>query len=119
MTEIIDIEKKTPENLEDAFQNLFQTAASATGEEELLRIASTYSRQITSAQIRLLLFLEDRAYVIEEKYPVLAMRLKSFVKNWLEYKQYNNSDVFVMKALEHISLRKFLNENSLRVNIEK
>ena len=43
----------------------------------------------------------------------------SFVDRWLELKQYNNSDAFVMKALEFISLRKFLNENSLKVNIDK
>lgn len=103
-------------NLEDAFQGLFKTSASGSGEEELLRIASNYSRQISGAQMRILLYLEDLAQSLNEK---KAKRLQHFLTKWLEYKQYNNSDIFVMKALEHISLRKFINENTLKVNIEK
>lgn len=112
--------KDDPQNLEEAFSDLFKTSVSGTGEEELLRIASTYSRQISASQIRCLLYIELRA----ERFrlsgdEITARALHQFVNRWLELKQYNNSDVFVMKALEHISLRKFLNENSLKVNIEK
>lgn len=103
-------------NLEEAFQTLFKTSASGTGEEELLRIASTYSRQLTAAQIKAICYLEW----ITHKLPALdAIRLEHFIERWLSLKQYNNSDVFVMKALEHISLRKFINENTMKVNIEK
>ena len=104
-------------NLEDIFSKMFQSSVSGTGEEELLRIASTYSRQIHAKQIKILLYLEYRAYT--SKSHMTKKVLKSFVDRWLELKQYNNSDAFVMKALEFISLRKFLNENSLKVNIDK
>ena len=104
-------------SLEDIFAKMFQSSVSGTGEEELLRIASTYSRQITAPQIRCLLYLEYRAFT--SKSATTPKILRSFVDRWLELKQYNNSDAFVMKALEFISLRKFLNENSLKVNIDK
>ena len=103
--------------LEDIFSKMFQSSVSGTGEEELLRIASTYSRQIHAKQIKILLYLEYRAFT--SKSHTTKKVLKSFVDRWLELKQYNNSDAFVMKALEFISLRKFLNENSLKVNIDK
>lgn len=103
------------ENLEDAFQNLFKTSASGTGEEELLRIASQFSMQLSSKQIKALLYLE---MLVTEGHP-RRVWIAEFVERWLTLKRNNDSDMFVMKALEHISLRKFLNENSFKVNIEK
>jgi len=111
------------ENLEDAFQNLFKTSVSGSGEEELLRIASRYSLQLSVKQMKAILYLE---WWIDEygksKRPqdvAKGKRLKIFVDRYLELKQYNGSDVFVMKALEYISLRKFINEDAMKVNIEK
>lgn len=117
-------------NLEDAFGKLFKSSVSGTGEEELLRIASNYSLQITAKQIKCLLFIEHKAKMFRElaavektplkvKYAFTAAYLSEFVHRWLELKQHNNSDVFVMRALDSISLRKFINENTLKVNIEK
>lgn len=103
-------------NLEDAFSKLFKSSVSASGEEELLRIASTYSRQISSSQIKLLLYLEMRSRTMSE---INKEKISNFVTRWLELKQYNNSAAFVMRALESISLRKFINENSMKVNIDK
>lgn len=113
--------EETPEitNLEDTFQGLFSSSASGSGEEELLRIASKFSLQVTAKQIRCLLFLLDTADYYQDRQPKTALRLRGFVTRYLEQKQYNNSDVFVMKALEFISLRKFLNENSFKVDIQK
>lgn len=104
-------------NLEDAFQDIFKTSQSGSGEEELLRIASQFSLQITAPQIKCLLYILHRADTAKETW--VAERLRSFVRKWLEYKQNNNSDIFVMKALEHISLRHFINENSMKINIDK
>lgn len=105
-------------NLEDAFQSLFRTSASGTGEEELLRIASTYSRQITASQIKVILYLEW--LILNENIPATRKtQLRAFVDRWLELKQYNNSDMFVMRALDSISLRKFIGENAFKINIEK
>lgn len=106
-------------NLEDAFQSLFKGSASGSGEEELLRIASNYSRQLTSPHMKLILWLEDHALAVHGIAPEWTKRVQNFVARWLELKQYNHSDVFVMKALEFISLRRFLNENSFKVDIKK
>lgn len=113
----VDSVDDVDKNLEDAFANLFKTSASGTGEEELLRIASRYSMQLTAAQIKVLLWLE---WAAETQAPPHQRKwIHNFVGRWLALKENNNSDVFVMKALEYISLRKFLNENSFKVNIEK
>ena len=107
-------------NLEDEVSKIFRTSVSGTGEEELLRIASTYSRQLSAQQIRIILYLEDLAYVFFNQGKLhTAQRIRNFVTRWLELKQFNNSDVFVMKALEFISLRKFINENTMKINIDK
>lgn len=121
----------TPEvNLEDAFGQLFKSSVSGTGEEELLRIASDYALQITAKQVRLLLYLEHKSESfklaalntkgrLSKQFDWAARYLHEFVFRWLELKKHNNSDVFVMRALDSISLRKFINENTLKVNIEK
>lgn len=117
-------------NLEDAFSKIFKSSVSGTGEEELLRIASNYSLQINAKQIKCLLFIENKARMFQAlanseetplkiKYRYISEYLREFVVRWLELKQHNNSDVFVMRALDSISLRKFINENTLKVNIEK
>jgi len=104
-------------NLEDAFQGLFKTSASGTGEEELLRIASTFSMQLTMQQVKTLLYIKWIASTTKD--PVLKARYTDFVAEWLQFKQFNNSDLFVMKALDSISLRKFIGENAFKINIEK
>jgi hypothetical protein len=104
-------------NLEDAFQGLFKTSASGTGEEELLRIASTYSRQISASMIKAVLWLEWSAAISRD--PEYTKRMTRFIDRWLELKQFNNSDQFVMRALDSISLRKFIGENAFKINIEK
>ena len=118
-------------NLEDAFGQLFKSSVSGTGEEELLRIASDYALQITAKQVRLLMFLLHRAdyfslraeyasdLAIKKQCEYATRYLRNFVEKWLELKKHNNSDAFVMRALDSISLRKFINENTLKVNIEK
>lgn len=108
--------KEENANLEDAFQSLFRTSASGTGEEELLRIASTFSMQITTRQMKALLYLE---WASASQTPEMRKQITRFVSRWLEFKQHNNSDLFIMRALDSISLRKFVGENAFKVNIEK
>lgn len=116
-------------NLEDAFSKIFKSSVSGTGEEELLRIASDYALQIDAKQIKCLLYLENWASKFkalakqQPQYALLynwqAEYLSTFVYRWLDLKRHNNSDIFVMRGLDSISLRKFINENTLKVNIEK
>lgn len=118
-------------NLEDAFGKFFKSSVSGTGEEELLRIASDYALQINAHQIKCLLYLShwsikfrmaaaaQKNEQVKSYYLWQADTLQEFVYKWLDWKKHNNSDVFVMRALDSISLRKFINENTLKVNIEK
>lgn len=111
-----EVIEKADVNLEDTFGSLFKTSTSGTGEEELLRIASTYSRQMSARMIKALLYL---IWLKEHTNQKQKMLIEQFIEKWLEYKQFNNSDVFVMRALDSISLRKFIGENAFKVNIEK
>lgn len=104
------------QNLEEAFATLFRGATTPGGDEELLRIASQYSLQFYAPQLRCLLFLEDQASIAPE---YIKVRLKQFVNRWLELKQYNNTAMFVRQVLDSLSLKKFIGENTLKVNIEK
>ena len=107
-------------NFEEALGGLLKSSVSGTGEEELLRIASRYSLQITARQIKTLLWLYYFAQDCEQKgYSRAGQFLQFFCQRWLELKENNNSDLFVMKALEFISLRRFLGEGSFKVNIDK
>jgi len=111
---VAEAEPGADRNLEDAFQSLFRTSASGTGEEELLRIASTFSMQLSTRQMKALLYLEW----IADGHPK-EKQLRMFVSRWLELKQHNNSDMFVMRALDAISLRKFIGENAFKISIDK
>lgn len=130
----VETERPLPQtevNLEDAFSKLFKSSVSGTGEEELLRIASDYALQINAKQIKCLLYLihwVDKLQIMADKvdqpkikqyYLWQSRTVNEFVYKWLDWKKHNNSDVFVMRALDSISLRKFINENTLKVNIEK
>lgn len=103
-------------SLEQAVQNIFKTSVSGSGEEEMLRIASTYSLQISAQQLKLLIYLQVRSQDLK---PSEKEKMLIFLKKYLELKTYNSSAAFVMRALESISLRKFINENTMKVNVQK
>lgn len=103
-------------NLEAVFQDMFQQGGNGTGDEELLKIASNYSRQMSSRQIKGLAMLR---FITKFAPDWIAPSLDEFVKSWIEMKQWNNSAMFVMRALDSISLKKFLGENAIKVNVEK
>jgi len=101
---------------EDLFSGLFNVSDSGTGEEELLRIASQYSRQMDSRQIRSLCRLKAFSIKCE---PKIKEQIDVFVDYWINLKQYNRSNSYIMYALDSISLRKFINENTMKVNVMK
>jgi len=108
------------QNLEDSFQDLFKASVSGSGEDELLRIAADFSMQLSAAQVRCLCYLHDKAIALrEKKKEIIAERLEKFVENYLRYKRNNNSANFVMQALGAISLKKFINENTVKINLMK
>lgn len=108
------------QNLEAIGSDFFSSSVSGTGEEELLRIASKFSLQLSANQIKIISYLEYIAYLCEEKELYTQQKqLIQFSENYKLMKQHNNSEAFVMRALDSISLRKLINENTLKIDIAK
>lgn len=105
------------QNLEQAISNIFQSSVSASPQEELLRQASKYSMQINIDQIKGILFLKWLANTLGD--PVFKMTIDDFVKEWLEMKQYDNTSAFILQLYRYNSLERYLNENSLKLNVQK
>lgn len=114
----MEIKTPTPnqQSAEDLFSGLFNVSDSGTGEEELLRIASQYSRQVDMRQIRCLCRLKAFSILCDSK---IKDQIDVFVDYWINLKQYNRSNSFIMYALDSIALRKFVNENTMKVNVMK
>lgn len=106
----------TTQNDKIDFSNFFGSMSSG-GDEELLKVASKHAMQLTARQIRCLNYINWWADTTTVESDRVALR--NFIIKFLEYKQNNNSANFVMVALNSISLRRFLNENSVKVNVEK
>lgn len=102
---------------EELFENLTASSASGTGEEELLRIASKFSKQVSMRQIRKLIILKVVAPNFSNE--TVRQGLKDVVDIWIEYKQYHQSNGYVMAALDAISLRKFINDQTMKINLNK
>lgn len=111
------MEKIEPINLEDAFNSLISSSSSGGGDEELLKVASKHTLQLTGKQIKCLLYL--KIYISKLSDQLEKDTLNSFIEDYVLWKSYNNSQGFIMTALDNISLRRFINENSLKVNIDK
>lgn len=107
---------KNKKDVADVFGDLFQQTD--TGDEGLLKIASGYSLQTSADQIKGILLLEICAMLMQPEMPENTIP-GWFAKRWLHLKQFNQSAPFVMRALDSISLRKFLGENAIKVNVEK
>lgn len=100
----------------DIFGQLFETQES--GDEGLLKIASQYSLQMSGYQIKGMLMLKLCGIIMNEQEP------EKTIPGWLAeqfktLKQYNKSAPFVMRSLDSISLRKFIGENTFKVNVDK
>lgn len=112
-----NVEDKT---IEEAALNIFGGSTSGSGEEELLRIASNFALQLSARQINRLLWLKLAALRLRNaKKDNLAIVFDAFITNWLEWKKYNGSEAYIMRGLDSISMRRYLNEGSFKVNIDK
>jgi len=113
--------EKPQQNLEGLFSDLFKGGGTTgTGEEELLRVAAKYSMQLSAAQIKCLLYILHQADILmaEKKFQSAAI-LNKFIVKWLEWKEYNNSAGFISHVIGDISMRRFLTEQSFKVDIKK
>ena len=104
-------------NLENAVLNAFGTGKSGTGEEELLETASKFSLQLSARQIRLILIIQDARLKLLGK--TENERLEAFITKYEELKRYNHSDRYIVAILDAISIRRLINENTLKVDLEK
>lgn len=108
------------QNLEEAFNQLFKGGSTSTGEEELLRLASKYSMQLSARQIKALLFLQFKAQQFEYFDLVNESKIiQNFIVKWLEWKEFNNSAGFIMRVIGDISMRRFITESAFKVNVQK
>ena len=85
-------------DLESAFGDMFSKSISATGEEELLRIASDHAKQYTSEQmmgIVLLEWIKEKAKNTQTK-----REIEVVIQTIDKLKRYHHSDEFVMRALD-------------------
>lgn len=102
---------------ENAFTAMFSGAQSASGDQELLRVATDFAPQYTGEQMRTLCYI----------YGLIARRPDSFFAKMVEpildkyvlFKRNHDSALYVQAALDSIALRKFVNENTMKVNIQK
>lgn len=111
--QIIEEKKVTAE---DIFSGLFKTSASGTGEEELLRIGAGFSRQITGGQIRKLCLLHMVCAYCNDK---TKITIENFIDRYMELKQYNQSKEYVMRMFDSIALRKYINSDAMKINVQR
>lgn len=106
-----------PQNIEKLVATLFADSSSASGEEEMLRLASKFALQLGDTQIKALMLLQ----LFRDRYAGAspAQMVSNFIENYLEYKQYNESDRYVMTALKYTSLAMYIKENAFQVKIDK
>jgi len=114
-----DIETSPRINVEQAGMDLIGNSSSPGGEEEMLRIASEFSLQLDADQIRAILYVESFARRLALIMPAEGAILLDWAKEWRKLKKNNHSDVFMVNIMDRISLRKYFNENTFKVNIDK
>lgn len=116
------MEEKVP-TIQDRFQALLGSGGSGGEDEKMLELAAKYSVQLSAQQIRILLAINFIADMHEMRATDLSLGyakvLRSFLKKYIEYKQYHASDFFVSRAIENLSLRRFINSDAFKVNVQK
>lgn len=115
----MDIETENVNIEAVAIGDLMQDSVSAGGEEEMLRIASEFSLQLDADQIRAILFLEMFSARLAVILPEEGKWLKNWCSEWRKLKKNNHSDQFMVAIMDRISLRKYFNDQTFRVNIDK
>lgn len=116
--ETVPVPVQAPVNIDEKLKGLFSSSSSADGSEEILKAAANFALQLPAIQIQALLRIEDIAleFRSDEQF---SLRLTNFVKRWIELKRYNNSAMFVQRALDSISLKKFIQSGQFDVGIQK
>jgi len=119
MNEEKDIAEESLEDLfqEDIMGNAFE-GTSIDGDAQLLEVASKHTLQLNGEQIKVILYV-DHIMELMEFPQVEKTAWANFKKNYILYTSHNNSQPFIQQVLGHISLRRFINENTLKVSVDK
>ena len=88
------------------------------GDAQLLEVASKHTLQLNAEQIKAILYLNylKDIYLTNEKEKVA---LNEFIKTYVQYTSHNSSQGFITEILGAISFRRFINENTLKINVGK
>lgn len=103
--------------MHDAISKLFAGSASGSGEEEMLRVVSKYSKQLSARQIRVLVYL--KLWALQTTIEKDSLMINQFLEYYLDLKDYNNSGGYMQQALEAVSLYRYINESAFKVDIQK
>jgi hypothetical protein len=102
---------------ENSFSKLFEGAQSASGDQELLKVAADFASQYSGEQMKILCFIHGLVSARPDSN--FAKKISPVLAKYVEYKRNHDSAMYVMAALDSIALRKFVNENTMKVNIMK
>jgi uncharacterized protein HemY len=110
-------ENNNQKDLTKYFEGLFQASSLGEAEAETLRVASQYTIFLDGQKIQglTLLYLYSQITDNEEEKKLLM----SFIEKYLEYQRYNQAQKFIIKVLESLTLKRYLGENWLKVEVQK
>jgi geranylgeranyl pyrophosphate synthase len=104
-------------DIQKFFENLFQSSGIAEGEAEILRVATEYTIFLDGQKIRALLLLKIYSLLTEDEKEKEI--INEFINTYLQYQRYNQAQRFIIKVLESLTLKRFLGENWLKVEVQK
>lgn len=103
-------------SLEDIALNSLFKEEKKNNEAEIVDIAQKYSLQLNIRQIKAILYLN---YIKNDLKNNDKAKIEEFIKKYIELKIHNASASFIIKILENIALKKFINEDTFKININK
>jgi len=106
-------------SLQERFQQLLGSSSMGGDDEKLLELASSFSVQLSASQIRILLALNMFGDILELEGNRGSLVIRNFIKKFIELKKFHGSDFFVMRALDSVSLRRFMQEKPIGVDVIK
>lgn len=106
-------EDSKTQTLADYFDQVF---APGSGEEDMLNTATKYTLRLSPAQIKCLSFLNFAKNEIENGKNKQA--IEEFIDKYLQFKQYCNSQNFILRIFDFHSLRHYIG-SGLNIDVKK
>lgn len=109
-------EEKKP-NIADLMANFGDTSGGS--DEEMLKIASNYSLQMSGRQIACLMKLKMFALSYGHLNKTLLSDIETFIKEYLELKHFHESGPFIRAVIGDLSLKRIIPNDATKVNVMK